>query len=123
MKKDVANDYFKGNIDAYPTGIHKALTLMNEYKPLKLDVPAVTAQGTAFATKGKQGQKNGGDKSPKHDDYIKALDWNKMTPEARTKIIEAKKKQSKASDDDDKSVASVKSLTNTVKSLEKSRGR
>ena len=43
-----------------------------------------------------------------------------MTPEARTKIIEARKKQSKASDDDDKSVALVKSLTKTVKSLEKS---
>ncbi len=59
LKKDVANDYSKGNIDAYPTDIHKALTLMNEYKPLKLDVPAVPAQGTAFATKGKQGQKKG----------------------------------------------------------------
>ena len=43
-----------------------------------------------------------------------------MTPEARTKIIEARKKKSKASDEDDKSVASVKSLTKTVKSLEKS---
>jgi hypothetical protein len=111
LKKDVANEYSKGNIDAYPTDIHKALTLMNEYKPLKLDVPAVTAQGTAFATKGKQGQKKGGDKGPEHDDYIKASDWNKMTPEARTEIIEARKKQSKASNDDDKSVASVKSLT------------
>jgi hypothetical protein len=120
LKKDVANDYSKGNIDAYPTDIRKALTLMNEDKPLKLDGPAVTAQGTAFATKGKQGQKKGGDKSPKHNDYIKALDWNKMTPEAKTKIIEARKKQSKASDDDDKSVASVKSLTKTVTSLEKS---
>ncbi len=81
----------------------------------------MTAQGTAFATKGKQSQKKGGDKSPEHDDYIKASDGNKMTPEARTKIIEARKKQSKASDDDDKSVASVKSLTTkTVKSLEKS---
>ncbi len=119
----MANDCSKGNIDAYPTDIHKALTLMNEHKPLKLDVPAVTAQGTAFATKGKQGQKKGGDKSPEHDEYIKASDWNKMTPEARTKIIEARKKQSKASDDDDKSVASVKSLTKTVKSLEKSNGK
>ena len=120
LKKDVANDYSKGNIDAYPTDIHKALTLMNEYKPLKLDAPTVPAQGTAFATKGKQGQKKGGNKSPEHDDYIKASDWNKMTPEARTKIIEARKKKSKASDEDDKSVASVKSLTKTVKSLEKS---
>jgi hypothetical protein len=43
-----------------------------------------------------------------------------MIPEARTMIIEARKKQSKASDDNDKSVASVKSLTKTVKSPEKS---
>jgi hypothetical protein len=40
LKKDVANDYSKGNIDAYPNNIHQALTLMNEYKPLKLDTPA-----------------------------------------------------------------------------------
>ena len=51
---------------------------------------------------------------------MKASDWNKMSPEARTKIIEARKKKSKAADDDDKLVASVKSLTKTVKSLQKS---
>jgi hypothetical protein len=113
LKKDVANDYSKGNTDAYPTDIHKALKLMNEYKPLKLDAPTVPAQGTAFATNGKQGQKKGGDKkSPEHDDYIKASDWNKMTPEARTKIIEARKKKSKTAYDDDRSVASVKLYRN-----------
>jgi hypothetical protein len=52
LKKDVANDYSKGNTDAYPTEIHKALTLMNEYKPLKLDAPTLPAQGTAFVTGG-----------------------------------------------------------------------
>ena len=78
------------------------------------------AQGTAFATKGKQGQKKEEDKNPEHDNYIKALDWNKMTPEARTKIIVAREKKSKAACDDDRSVASVKSLTKTVMSLEKS---
>ncbi len=30
LKKDMANDYSKGNTDAYPNNIHKALTLMNE---------------------------------------------------------------------------------------------
>jgi hypothetical protein len=93
---------------------------MNEYKPLKLDAPTVPAQGTAFATGGKQGKKKGADKTPDHEDYIKASERNKLSPEARTKIIEARKKKSKALDDDDKSVASVKSLTKTVKSLEKS---
>ncbi len=56
LKKDVASDYSKGNTDAYPKGIHKALTLMNEYKPLKLDAQVVPAQGTAFVT-GSQGGK------------------------------------------------------------------
>ncbi len=50
LKKDVANDYLKGNMEAYPSDIHKALTLMNEYKPLKLDVTSMPAQGTAFVT-------------------------------------------------------------------------
>ena len=61
LKKDVANDYSKGNQNAYSLDIHKALTLMNEYKPLKLDSLApVAAQGTAFATKGSQeGSKKG----------------------------------------------------------------
>ncbi len=38
LKKDVANDYLKGNMEVYPSDIHKALTLMHEYKPSKLDV-------------------------------------------------------------------------------------
>jgi hypothetical protein len=120
LKKNVANDYSEGNTDAYPTDIHKALMLMNEYKPLKLDVLTVPAQGTSFATGGKQGKKKGGDKSTEHEDYIKTSKWNKLSPETRTKIIEARKKKSnKAVDDDYKSVAIVKSLTKMVKSLEK----
>jgi hypothetical protein len=42
-EKDVANDYSKGNTDAYPSDIHKALTLMNEHKILKVDTPVVPA--------------------------------------------------------------------------------
>ncbi len=57
MSTNVANDYSKGNIDVYPNDIHKALTLMNEYKPLKLDTPVIPAQGTAFVTNN-QGGKN-----------------------------------------------------------------
>jgi hypothetical protein len=59
LKKDVANDYSKGNMEAYPSDIHKALTLMNEYKPLKLDVAPVPAQGRAFATRIEQLRKLG----------------------------------------------------------------
>jgi hypothetical protein len=56
LKKDVANNYSKGNTNAYPKNIHKALTLMNEYKPLKLDAQVVPAQGTAFVTGGQGGK-------------------------------------------------------------------
>ncbi len=49
-EKDVANDYSKGNTDAYPSDIHKALTLMNKDKLLKVDTPVVPAQGIAFVT-------------------------------------------------------------------------
>ncbi len=43
----------KGRLRFTTTGtfIKTSLTLMNEYKPLKLDTPTVPAQGTAFATK------------------------------------------------------------------------
>ena len=58
----MANDYSKGNTDAYPTDFYKDLTLMNEYKPLKIDLPTVPAQGTAFATKAKDAKKKAGDK-------------------------------------------------------------
>jgi hypothetical protein len=119
LKKDVANDYSKGSTDAYPTNIHKALTLMNEYKPLKLDAPTLSAQGTAFVTGGKNNEKKGGDKGAESKEYIKASKWNELSPEAKTKIIEARK-QSKARDDDNKSVALVKSLSKTINSLEKS---
>jgi hypothetical protein len=59
LKKDIANNYSKGNTDAYPTDIHKALTLMNKCKPHKLDTQIVPAQGTAFVTGGQGGKKKG----------------------------------------------------------------
>jgi hypothetical protein len=92
---------------------------MNEYKPLKLDAPTLSAQGTAFVTGAKNNKKKGGDKGAESKEYIKAFKWNELTPEAKMKIIEARKK-SKTRDGDDKSVALVKSLFKTIKSLEKS---
>jgi hypothetical protein len=83
LKKDVAKDYSKGNQDAYPSDIHKALTLMNEYKPLKLDNPVVAAQGTAFAIKcSHKGGKKGGSKSKK---YYSDAEWKALSSEAQTK--------------------------------------
>ncbi len=125
LKKDVVNDYSKGNTNAYPINIHKALTLMNEYTPLKLDALNIPVQGTAFVTGTKGSKKKGGDMAAVTDKYLKASEWNVLSPEAQMKIIEARKK-SKAKDDDDKSTKStassksIKSLCRMLKSLEKS---
>jgi hypothetical protein len=125
LKRDVVNDYSKGNTNPYPNDIHKALTLMNEYKPLKLDTPTIPAQGTAFVTGAKGNKKKGGDKAAVSDKYLKESEWNVLSLEAQAKIIEARK-DSKANDDDDKSTKStassksIKSLFKTLKSLEKS---
>jgi hypothetical protein len=48
LKKDVAFTYSKGNMEVYPSDIHKALTLMNEHKPLKLDVALAPTQDMAL---------------------------------------------------------------------------
>jgi chromosome segregation ATPase len=126
LEKDVTNNYSKGNQDAYPSDIHKALTLMNEYRPLKLDNPVVAAQGTVFATKGShKGGKKGGSKSKK---YYSDAEWKALSSEAQAKIINERKK---AIDDADieksaasaKSSKSIKSLTKTMKALEKDNRR
>ena len=80
LKKDVANDYSKENTDAYPTDIHKALTLMNKYKPLKLDIQVDPAQGNAFVTGGQGGKKKG--KGSKK--YLKEAEWNMLSAEAQS---------------------------------------
>ncbi len=90
LKKDVANNYSKRNIKAYPSYVHKALTLMNEYKPLKLDVTPVPAQGTAFATTSHKGKGKKG--SSGNTKYISDAEWKAMSPEAQGKIINARKK-------------------------------
>ncbi len=120
-KKDVANNYLKRNIEVYPSDIYKALTLMNEYKPLKLDVAPVPTQGMAFATASRKGK---GKKASGRTKYISNSDWKAMSPEAQTKVINACKK---AAEDDDnekssastKSAKTMKSISKMAKSLEK----
>ena len=127
LKKDVANDYSMGNTEAYPTDIHKALTLINEYKQLKIEPPTVLAQGTAFATKAKDAKKKAGDKrDAAADKFLKAAEWNALSLEEQEKIIESWKKTNRQTNhksaDDDKSIMSnksMKSLCKTIKSLEK----
>jgi len=99
LKKDVANDYSKGNTDAYPTDIRKALTLMNEYKPLKLDTPVIPAPGTAFVTNS-QGDKKKGNKGKIKTKYLTDTEWNALSPKAQSKTIEARKK-GKDNDEDE----------------------
>ena len=101
---------------------------MNEYKPLKIDAPSVPAQGTAFATKGKDAKNKARDKkNAAGGKFLKAAEWNALSPEEQEKIFEARKKTNRRanhkSDDDDKSTMShksMKSLSKTIKSLEKS---
>ncbi len=52
LKKTMANDHAKSNVEVYPSSCHAALTLMNNFKPLVIKGAApVAAQGTAFAQK------------------------------------------------------------------------
>ena len=125
LKKDVANDYSKGNTNAYPNNIHKAFTLMNECKPLKLDTLVIPAQGTAFVTNSQGDKKKV--KGKIKTKYLKDTEWNALSPEAQSKIIEAHKK-GKDDEEDEKSVVSnkssktIESLSKTMKSLEKDSG-
>ncbi len=86
-----------------------------------MDTPVSPAQGTAFVTKDQGGNKKGKGKTK----YLKDTEWNPLTPEAQSKIIEARKK-GKDGGEDKKSVASTKtieSLSKTMKSLEKDNRR
>jgi hypothetical protein len=78
-----------------------------------LSSQVVPAQGTAFVTGGQGGKK----KSKGLKKYLKEAEWNALSPEAQSKIIESRKK-GKDNDEDDKSLASNKSGT-TIKSLSK----
>ncbi len=114
LKKDMAKNYLKGNMEAYPSDIQKALTLMNKYKPLKLDVTPVPTQGTAFAT---TSPKDKGKKAPVRTRYICNSDWKAKSSEAQTKVTNTCKKAAE-DDDDEKSSASAK-LAKTMKSISK----
>ena len=98
LKKDVANNYSKGNMERYPSDIHKALTLMNKYKPLKLNVALVPTQGPAFATTSHKGK---GKKASRGTRYISNSDWKAISSEAQTKVINTCKK---AAEDDDEEI-------------------
>ncbi len=91
LKKDVDNNNSKGNMEVYPSDIHKALTLtlMNEYKPLKLDVAPMPTQGTAFVTTSHKGK---GKKASGRTKYVCNSEWKAMSSEAQSKVINDCKK-------------------------------
>jgi hypothetical protein len=105
LKKGVANNYSKGIMEAYPSDIHKALTLMNEYKPLKLDVAPMPTQCMVFATTSCKGK---GKKASSRTKYISNSHWKTMSQEAQTKVINAHKKAAEDGDNE-KSSTSAKS--------------
>ena len=86
LKKDIANNYSKGNTKAYPNDIHKALTLMKKYQPLKVDAPVIASQGTSFVTGRKGGKSKGACK------FLPDNEWNELSTEAKATTIKACKK-------------------------------
>ena len=118
LKKDTANDYSKRNTDVYPTNIHKALTLMNTYTPLKMDTPTIPVQGTVFVTGAKENKKKGSTKAAVSGEYLKGAEWNALSKEEKAKVIETRKKsKANANDDDYKSTSSSKSIMSLSKML------
>jgi hypothetical protein len=77
----------------YPTNIHKALTLMNMYTPLKLDTPTIPAQGTTFVT-GAKGNKKKGSTKAATGEYLKYAERNVLSEEEKAKVIEARRSPS-----------------------------
>jgi hypothetical protein len=129
LKKDVANVYLKGNIEAYPSNIHKALTLMNEYEQLTLDVAPMPAQGTAFATTSQKGK---GKKASGRTKYIKSSASAKSAKMMKSisKTMKSLEKDSrwlkksvsalqkcKEDNDDDLSISSAEGLSHFQKGL------
>jgi hypothetical protein len=113
LKKTVANNHAKGNIEAYPSSCHAALTLMNNFKPLVIKGAApVAAQGTAFNQK--QKQKVAGtlatecNYSKEYFSHEECHNCNKKEHPAR--YCTSKKGKAKKDSEDNKSVSSSKSI-------------
>ena len=108
--KKVANNS-KGNTEVYLSKTHKAQTLQNECKPIKLGGPVVAAQGKAVVAGSKHGE---GKKVTKK--YLPGDGWDALSADATPKPIESWKKGSLGKSDGPVPSA-VKS--NTTKSVSK----
>ena len=130
LKKTVANDHAKGDIEAYPSSCHAALTLMNDFKPLVIEGTApVAPQGTAFAQKKQIAKSGGSDSSPDcnfNKEYFKDKECHNCGKKGHPARCCTRKKKVTPGSDDDKSASSnnssksIKSLTKQIKTLKKS---
>ncbi len=129
LKKTVANDYAKGDEEAFPNSCHAALTLMNDFKPLIIESTApVAAQGTAFAQKQKEaGTLATGTKCTYNKEYFADKECHNCGKKGHPSRCrpQNKGKAKKDSEDDklvssNKSAKTIKSLTKQVKNLKKS---
>ena len=83
--KEVANGS-KENTEVYLSKTHKAQTLLNKCKPIKLGVPVVAAQGKAVVAGGKHGEGKKGTKK-----YLPNDGWDALSADATPKPIESRK--------------------------------
>jgi len=97
--KEVENGS-KENTEVYLSETHKAQTLLNKCRPIKLGGPVVAAQGKAVVAGSKHGE---GKKDSKK--YFPNDGWGALSADATPKPIESRKKGS--SDTCDKSVSSA----------------
>ena len=103
--KEVSNDS-KESTEVYLSETHKAQTLLNECKPIKLGVSAVAVQAKGYVTGGKHGKGKRGTQ-----EYLPDEGWDALSADASPKPIESQKKCS--SDKCDESVLSaMKANTN-----------
>ncbi len=97
--KKVANGS-KENTEVYLSKTHKAQTLLNECRPIKLGGPVVAAQVKAVVAGGKHGNGKRGTQ-----EYLPNEGWDSLSADTSPKPIKSQKKRS--SDKCDRSVLSA----------------
>jgi hypothetical protein len=121
----VANDHAKGDVEAFLSSCHAALTLMNDFMPLVIEGNApVAAQGTAFAQKQKgAGTPATGTKCNYNKEYFANKECHNCGKLGHPSICCTHKKKGKAKKDSEdnmsvsnnKPAKTIKSLTKQVK--------
>jgi hypothetical protein len=125
LKKTMANNHAKGNVEAYPSSCHAVLTLMNNLKPLVITGAAlVAAQGTVFAQKQKQKvARTPATECNYNKEYFADKECHNGSKKGHlARCCTNKKGKAKKDCKDDKSVLSlklIKSPTKQVKTLKK----